>query len=70
MTYSEYPVWVLDQKDHVTRRRTIKFYKVQWDQHSEEDAQATTKSREYKEVELVSGDKSKLARIGPNLEPK
>ena len=24
LTYSEYPIRVLDQKDHVTRRRTIK----------------------------------------------
>jgi len=28
LTYAEYPVRVLDQKDRVTRRRTIKFYKV------------------------------------------
>ena len=27
LTYSEYPIRVLDQKDRVTRRRTIKFYK-------------------------------------------
>jgi hypothetical protein len=25
---------VLDQKDRVTRRRAIKFYKIQWNQHS------------------------------------
>ena len=25
LTYFEYPIQVLDQKDHVTRRRTIKF---------------------------------------------
>ena len=38
LTYSEYPIRVLDQKDRVTRRWTIKFYKVQWNQHSEEEA--------------------------------
>jgi hypothetical protein len=38
LTYSEYPVRVLDQKDHVTKSRTIKWYKIQWDQHSEEEA--------------------------------
>jgi hypothetical protein len=38
LTYSEYPVRVLDQKDHVTRSRTVKWYKIQWDQHSEEEA--------------------------------
>jgi hypothetical protein len=29
LTYSEYPIKILDQKERVTRRRTIKFYKVQ-----------------------------------------
>jgi hypothetical protein len=28
LTYSEYPVRVLDQKDRVTRKRTLKFYRV------------------------------------------
>ena len=45
LTYSEYPIRVLDQKDHVTRRRTIKFYKIQWNQHSEEEA--TLESKDY-----------------------
>jgi hypothetical protein len=26
----EHPIKVLDQKDRVTRRKTIKFFKVQW----------------------------------------
>jgi hypothetical protein len=30
LTYSEYPIRVLDQKDRVTRKSTLKFYKVQW----------------------------------------
>jgi hypothetical protein len=37
LTYSEYPIRVLDQKDRITRR-TLKFYKIQWNQHSEDDA--------------------------------
>ena len=44
LTYSEYPIRVLDQRDHVTRTRTIKFYKIQWNQHSEE---ATWESEDY-----------------------
>jgi hypothetical protein len=28
LTYAEYPVRILDQKDHVTRNRMTKFYKV------------------------------------------
>jgi hypothetical protein len=38
VTYPENPIKILDQKDHVTRRKMIKFYKVQWSHHSEEEA--------------------------------
>jgi hypothetical protein len=38
LTYSEYHVQVLDRKDRVTQSRIIKWYKIQWDQHSEEEA--------------------------------
>jgi hypothetical protein len=36
LTYSEHPIKILDQKEGVTRRRAIKFYKVQWNQHFED----------------------------------
>jgi hypothetical protein len=29
LTYSEHPIRVLDQRDRITRRRTLKFYKIQ-----------------------------------------
>jgi hypothetical protein len=35
LTYSEQPIRVLDKKDRVTWRKTLKFYKIQWNQHSE-----------------------------------
>jgi hypothetical protein len=38
LTYSEHHVRVLDQKDRITRRRTLKFYKIQWNQHTEDEA--------------------------------
>jgi hypothetical protein len=38
MSYPEHPINVLDQKDCVTRRKTIKFFKIQWNNHSEEEA--------------------------------
>jgi hypothetical protein len=38
LTYSERPIRVLDQKDRITRRKTLKFYKIQWNQHSEDEA--------------------------------
>jgi hypothetical protein len=38
LTYPEQPIKILDQKDHVTQRKTIKFLKVQWSNHTEEEA--------------------------------
>jgi hypothetical protein len=38
LTYSEYLIRVLDQKDRITRRKTLKFYKIQWNQHMEDEA--------------------------------
>jgi hypothetical protein len=38
LTYSKHPINILDQKDHVTRRKTIKFFKIQWSNHTEEEA--------------------------------
>jgi hypothetical protein len=38
LAYSEHPIRVLDQKDRITRKRTIKFYKVQLNQHTEDEA--------------------------------
>ena len=38
LTYSEHPIRVLDKKDRVTRRKTLKFYKIQWNQHTKDEA--------------------------------
>jgi hypothetical protein len=38
LTYLEHPIRILDQKDKITRKRTLKFYKVQWNQHTEDEA--------------------------------
>jgi hypothetical protein len=38
LSYPEHPIKVLDQKDHATRRKTIKFFKIQWSNHSKEEA--------------------------------
>jgi hypothetical protein len=37
-SYPEHPINVLDQKDRVMRLKTIKFFKIQWSNHSEEEA--------------------------------
>jgi hypothetical protein len=38
LTYLKHPIKILDQKDRVTRCKTIMFFKVQWSNHSEEEA--------------------------------
>jgi hypothetical protein len=38
LTYPEHPIKILNQKSRVTRRKTIKFYKVQWSNHMVEEA--------------------------------
>jgi hypothetical protein len=38
LTYLEHLVNILDQRGHVTWRKTIKLFKVQWSNHIEEEA--------------------------------
>jgi hypothetical protein len=37
LTYKAYPVKILEQKDWTTQKKTIRFYKVQWNDHSEDE---------------------------------
>jgi hypothetical protein len=38
LSYVEHPVKILDEKERVTRSRVVKFYKIQWQHHSEDEA--------------------------------
>jgi hypothetical protein len=38
VSYPKHPIKILDRKDHVMRRKTINFFKIQWSNHSEEEA--------------------------------
>jgi hypothetical protein len=38
LTYKAYPTKLLNQQDRVTRNKTTRFYKVQWNDHSKEEA--------------------------------
>jgi hypothetical protein len=38
LSYPEHPIKVLDQKDRVTRHKTIKFLKIQWSNHYKKEA--------------------------------
>jgi hypothetical protein len=37
LTYLEHPIKILDQKSHVTRRKKIKYFNIQWSNHSTEE---------------------------------
>jgi hypothetical protein len=37
LTYPKHPIKILDQKSRVTRCKMIKFYKIQWSNHTEEE---------------------------------
>jgi hypothetical protein len=45
LIYPEHLIKILDQKSHVTRRKTIKFYKIQWSNHTK--AEATWESEDF-----------------------
>jgi hypothetical protein len=38
LTYNAYPIKILDQQDRVTRHKTTRFYKIQWNEHSKNEA--------------------------------
>jgi hypothetical protein len=38
LTYKAYSTQILDQQDRVTRNKTTRFYNVQWNDHSEDEA--------------------------------
>ena len=38
LTYEEKPIWVLEEMEIVTQSKVIKFYKVGWNNHNEQDA--------------------------------
>jgi hypothetical protein len=38
LSYQEYPSKVLDFKERSTQAKSIKMYKIQWSNHSEEEA--------------------------------
>ena len=38
LTYEEKPFRILDEMETVTRSKSVKFYKVQWEHHTESEA--------------------------------
>ena len=59
LTYVEHPIKILDEKERVTRTRVIKIYKVQWQNHSEDEATWEQESYILKQYpHLLSGSDS------------
>jgi hypothetical protein len=52
LSYQEYPVKILETSERVTRNKRIKMCKVQWSQHTEEEA--TWEREEELKVEFPS----------------
>jgi hypothetical protein len=38
LTYNEHLIKIMDQKDRVTRHKTVKFFKIHWSNHLEAEA--------------------------------
>jgi hypothetical protein len=38
LMYKAYPIKILDQQDRVTHNKTTRFYKIQWNEHSKDEA--------------------------------
>ena len=38
LSYTEYPLIILDQKERGTHQKVVKMYKIQWSHHTEEEA--------------------------------
>ena len=38
LTYREHPIKILEESERRTRRKTIKFFRVQWSNHTEDEA--------------------------------
>ena len=63
LTYIEHPVKILDEKERVTRNSVVKFYKVQWQNHSEDEATWEQESYLLKHYpHLLAGPDSLLLR--------
>jgi hypothetical protein len=45
LRYPEHPTKILDQRSRVTRHKMIKFYKIQWSNHTE--GEATWESEDF-----------------------
>ncbi|WVZ61646.1 hypothetical protein U9M48_011487 [Paspalum notatum var. saurae] len=67
LTYEARPVKVLDQKQRSTRRSTVTMYKVQWSEHTEEEA--TWETEEYLQTKYPGGPRCRVPARGAQIGP-
>jgi hypothetical protein len=71
LTYLEHLTRILDQKDHVTRRKMIKFFKIQWSNHTEDEAMlALVKHRFHVPTCQVNVWNNHVFTLSTNLVPR
>jgi hypothetical protein len=44
LSYTEHPIKILDTKERSTRRETVRMFKIQWNNHTKEEATLETES--------------------------
>jgi hypothetical protein len=44
LIYPEHPIKILDEKNHVTRHKMIKFFNIQWSNHTIEEVMWESKN--------------------------
>ncbi|XP_073270419.1 uncharacterized protein [Primulina huaijiensis] len=57
LKYEEVPIRIVDTKEHVFRRRTIPYVKVQWSNHTEREATWEVEEKMRKEYPYLFGDR-------------
>ena len=68
LSYEEHPIKILDSMERVTRNQTIKFYKVQWSNHIEDEAtweQESYLKSKYPDFQLPSQGTSSFPHVLP-----
>ncbi|WVZ59492.1 LOW QUALITY PROTEIN: hypothetical protein U9M48_009620 [Paspalum notatum var. saurae] len=67
LTYEARPIKILDQKQRSTRRNTVNFYKVQWSDHSEEEATSVSPPHLGEQRRLALRRNVRMVPRGPGV---
>jgi hypothetical protein len=67
LSYPEHPIKVLDQKDRVMRYKTIKFFKIQYSNHSKKEATWESENFLLLAIQTSSCHREELCNYSPFL---